>query len=132
VIFGKHRFPIAPRPATALPNALGKVLHDSVRHQKLGILWPVIGALDKLHLVFAQGLAMGRGSIDLMRRAVADVAVENDQRRPVFGLAEDGECIRDARKIVGITDPQHIPMIGEEARGKSSVKVMRVWPSMVM
>ena len=116
-VFGKRRFPVAPRFAAALADTLGKVLHDSVGHQELGILRPVIGALDELHFVFPQGLAMGRGGIDLVRRAIADVAVENDQRRPVFRLAEDRERLRDALKIVGIADPQHIPMVGEEARG---------------
>ena len=116
-VVGKQRFPVAPRLAAALADAVGEVLHDSVGHQELGILRPVIGALDELHLVFAQGLAMGRGGIDLVRRAIADVAVENDQRRPAFGLAEDRERILDALEIVGIADPQHIPMIGEEARG---------------
>ena len=60
---------------------------------------------------------MGRGRIDLVRRAIADVAVENDQRRPVFRLAEDRKRLLDALQIVGIADPQHIPMVSEEARG---------------
>ena len=108
-VLGKHRFPVAPRLAATLADAVGKVLHDSVRHQELGILRPVIGALDEPDFVFAQGLAMGRGGIDLVRRAIADVAVENDQRRPVFRLAEDRERLLDALEIVGIADPQHVP-----------------------
>ena len=116
-VFGKHRFPVAPRLATALADAVGEVLDDSVRHQELGVLRPVIGALDELHFLFAQGLAMGRGGIDLVRRAVADVAVENDQRRPALGLAEDRERLLDALEIVGIADPQHVPMVAEEAGG---------------
>src|SRR6516164_6709111 len=45
------------------------------------------------------------------------MAVENDQGRPVSCLAEDRECLLDAFEIVGIADPQHIPMVGEKARG---------------
>src|ERR1700735_2363281 len=45
------------------------------------------------------------------------MAVENDQRRPVFRLTENRECFLDALEIVGIGDPQYVPMIGEEAGG---------------
>ena len=92
------------------------VLHHPVGHEELGILRPAIGALGEPDLVLAQRLAMGGGGIDLVRRAVADVAVEDDQRRPALGLAEDRERILDALEIVGVADPQHVPAIGEEAR----------------
>jgi hypothetical protein len=130
-VTGKHRFPVAPRLATALADTLGKVFHDSVGHQELGILRPVVGALDELDLVFTQRLAMGCRHIDFVRRAIADVAVENDQRRPVFRLAEDRERFLDALQIVGIADAQHIPMARKRA-ATSSVKVILVLPSMVM
>ena len=58
---------------------------------------------------------MGRGRIDLVRRAIADMAVEDDQGRPAFGLAEYRECILDPLEIVGVADPQHVPVIAEEA-----------------
>ena len=114
-VVGEHRFPVAPRLPAALADALGKVLHHSVGHEELGILRPVIGALDELDLVFAQRLAMGGGRVDLVRRAVADMAVENDQRRPVFRLAEDRERVLDPLQIIGIADAQHVPMVSEEA-----------------
>src|SRR6185295_9825345 len=90
-VYGKKRLPVAPCLAATLADAVGKMLHHSVRHQEFGILRPMIGALDELHLVFAQGFAMSRRGIDLVRRAIADVAVENDQRRPVFRLSKDRE-----------------------------------------
>ena len=58
---------------------------------------------------------MGRRRIDLVRRAVADVAVEDDQGRPALGLPEDRERILDALEVVGIADPQHVPVIAEKA-----------------
>jgi hypothetical protein len=45
------------------------------------------------------------------------VAVENDQRGPIFGLAERRKRIFDTLEIVGIADPEHVPVIAEEARG---------------
>ena len=59
---------------------------------------------------------MGGGGVDLVRRAIADVAVQNDQRRPSFGLPEDRKGIFDPLPIIGVANPQHIPPIGEKAR----------------
>ena len=59
---------------------------------------------------------MGRGGVDLVRRAVADVAVENDQRRPALGLAKDRKRVLDPLEIVGIADAQHVPAVSLEAR----------------
>src|SRR6516162_10581714 len=59
---------------------------------------------------------MGFRSIHCVRRSVTDVAVENDQRRLFFGIAKEGERLRNALKIVRIVDTQHIPMIGAKAR----------------
>ena len=87
-----------------------KLLHDPVGHEELGILRPAIGALGEPDLLLAQRLAMGRGGVDLVGRAVADVAVEDDQGRPALGLAEDRERILDALEVVGIADPQHVPV----------------------
>ena len=44
------------------------------------------------------------------------MAIQDDQGGPALGLAEDRERILDAREIVGIADPQHVPVIAEEAR----------------
>ena len=60
---------------------------------------------------------MGCRGVDLVRRAIADVAVQDDQRRPALGLAEDFQRILDPFEVIGIADPQDIPSIGEEARG---------------
>jgi hypothetical protein len=43
--------------------------------------------------------------------------IENNQRRAVFGLAKGGERVGNARKVVGIGDVQHVPMVGGKARG---------------
>jgi hypothetical protein len=58
----------------------------------------------------------GRG-VDLVRRAITDVAVEDDQRRPVRGLGEHLQRVLDAPQVVGVADAQHVPAIGLEARG---------------
>ena len=59
---------------------------------------------------------MGCGGIDLVRGAIAYVAVQNDEGRPALGLPEDREGILNPLQIIGVTDPQHVPLIAEEAR----------------
>src|SRR5690349_664852 len=92
------------------------MLSHPLGHKELGVLRPAISALGKPDLVLAQGFAMSRGGIDLVRRAIAYVAVQNDQGRSTLGLAEDRKRVLDPREIVGIADPQHVPSICEEAR----------------
>src|SRR5262249_38145630 len=112
----KHRLPVTMSIAAPRTYARLELLLDPVGNQKLGILRPAVSVLDQPDLLLAQGLAMGRGRIDLVRRAIADVAVQNDQRGSTFGLAEDGKRILDALEVVGITNPQDVPVIAEESR----------------
>ena len=94
-IAGEKRLPALPRRAPRAPMPAAKRSMHAVGHEELGVLRPAIGALGQPDLVLAQGLAMGRGGVDLVRRAIADVAVQNDQRRPALGLAEDRKRILD-------------------------------------
>ena len=98
-VVGEQRLPVAARAAAPrCADARVEMLAHSVGHEELGILRPAIGALGEPDLVVAQRLAVGGGGVDLVRRAVADVAVEDDQRRPALGLAEDRERILDASR----------------------------------
>src|SRR4029077_20483658 len=82
-----------------------------------GVLRPAIGALGQLHLFLAQGLAMSGGRIDLVRRDIADMAVEDDQRRPTFSRPENRERVLDSLEVIGVADPQDVPAIAEKAGG---------------
>jgi hypothetical protein len=55
------------------------------------------------------------GGVLLVRRAVADVAVQNDEGRPALGLPEDLQRVLDALDVVGVADPQHVPAVAQEA-----------------
>jgi hypothetical protein len=58
------------------------VFVDAVRHEELGVLGPAQEPLGRLDPFRTERLAVGlRGVLD--RRAVADVAVDDDQRREV-------------------------------------------------
>ena len=88
-IIGEFFVPFAAQLASALADAAAEMLVDAVGHQKFGVLGPAIIALGELHLLLAERLAMSGAGVLLMRRAVGDVAVDDDQGRPVAGA---GEC----------------------------------------
>jgi hypothetical protein len=54
------------------------------RHQKLRVLWPAIEFLGRSHFVFAQWLAVRLLGILLVRRAVAYMAFDDNQRGPPY------------------------------------------------
>ena len=87
---------------------------DPVRDQELGVLGPAIAALGQAHFLFAQRLAVGLAGILLVRRAVADMAANDDQRRPVQSLLELGQGRFERSGIVGVGDMMHCPAIGRE------------------
>src|SRR3989442_385911 len=49
--------------------------------------------------------------------AVGDVAVHDDQGRPVVRLVERAESALEHLQVVGVPDTRHIPAIGDETRG---------------
>src|SRR5262249_57943356 len=58
---------------------------------------------------------MSRCGVLLMRRTVADVAVQNDKCRATLCLLEDRQRLLDPLTIVRVADPQDVPSISEEA-----------------
>ena len=56
---------------------------DAVGNEKLVVLGPAVVLLGELDLFFAERFAVGGFGVLLVRRALADVAVDDDQRRPV-------------------------------------------------
>ena len=57
--------------------------------RNLRVLGPAVAALGEADLFLAERLAVGRGGVLLVRRTVADVAVEDDEGRPALRLPED-------------------------------------------
>ena len=87
-IGGEQLVPRRVRRRAARADAGSEVLAHAVGHQELRVLGPAVGALGEPHLLHAERLAVRRGRVLPVRRAVADVAVEDDQRRPALGLRE--------------------------------------------
>src|SRR4051812_20163190 len=58
---------------------------------------------------------MSGSSIHLVRRTVADVAVQHDKCRTTLRLAEDLKGTLDAVEVICIADAQHVPPKPEES-----------------
>ena len=102
--------------SAAPADAILEMLAHAVRHEKLGVFRPAVAALGEAYLLLAERLAVGRAGVVLMRRAIADVAFDDDQGRHVVGAPETLDGLRQPLRVVGVADALHVPAIGEEAR----------------
>ena len=100
----------------ALADARKEMLAHAVRHQKFGIFRPAIAALGQADLFDPERLAVGGAGIVLVGSAIADMALDDDQRRHVARAPEYLDRLRNPLRVVGVADPLHVPAIGEEAR----------------
>ena len=76
--------PLVARLLSTRTDARGEALVHTVRHQELRVLGPAIVPFRRLDLVLAERLAVRAAGVLLVRRAVADMAVDDDQRRPLL------------------------------------------------
>jgi hypothetical protein len=100
----------------AIADARREVLFHAVGNQELRVLGPAVGTLRELHFLRAERLAVRLRRVLPVRRAVADVRVEDDQRRAVLRLPEDGQRMLDALEVVGVADLQDVPAVAHESR----------------
>src|SRR6202022_1372399 len=84
---------------------------DALRHQELRVFRPAVEALGLAYFLFAERIAMRGGGALLIRRAIADDAVDDDQGRLIFGGLELFERLGNRGAVVGVGDMQHIPSV---------------------
>ena len=113
----KLREPGVAQLLAALADAVAEVLVDAVGDEELGVLRPAVVALGQPDFLLAERLAVGGAGVLLVRRALADVAVDDDQRRPVARLLEDAEGPVEHVQVVGVADARDVPAVADEARG---------------
>ena len=90
---------------------------DPVGHEELRVLRPVVVALGQPDFLLAQGLAVGGAGVLLVGRAPADVAVDDDQGRPLALLEEVAEGAVEQVQVVGVAHPGDVPAVAQETRG---------------
>jgi len=87
-VSGEQFFPIVAQRAAAPADVLAELVVDAVRHQKLRVFRPAVETLGETNFLLTKRIAMRRSGVLLMRRAVADDAVDDNQRRLVLDAAE--------------------------------------------
>src|SRR5712691_11155183 len=119
--------PTAAGLRAARANSGGEVVAHGVGNQELGVLGPSVVAFGEANLLLTQRLAVSRGGILFMRRAVADVAVQNDEGRAPLGVAKDVQGVLDAVDVIGVAHAQNVPPVTQEPRrdvlGKGDARV---------
>ena len=120
------RLPRRSRLAATGADALREVLDDAVGDEELGVLGPAVEALRRLHALGPERLAVRLRRV-LDGRAVADVAVHDDERRPLVLRLEVLERALGRLEVVRVGDRRHVPAVRREARrdvlGESEVRV---------
>src|SRR5262249_1760840 len=106
--------PATPLDIAALADAGRKMFADAVGNEKLRIFGPAIAALRQANLFFAQRLAVCFSLVLLVWRAVANVAVQDDECGTSFGLLESLQSLLNPIDVVGIAHPQDIPTVAEK------------------
>ena len=97
------RLPGAASLGAACADSLREVLHDALGNEELRILGPAEEALRCPDAVGAERLAVRLRRV-LDRRAVADVAVHDDQRRPLVLGPEGVERALGLLEVVRVRD----------------------------
>ena len=77
---------------------------------------PAIEPLGVSDLVLAQRFAMRFGRVLLVRRAIADMALDDDQRGPAAFPRGEIEGAQHFLLLIGVAHMQHVPAIAEEPR----------------
>ena len=108
--------PGVPQLLAALADALLEVLVDAVGDTEL-LGGAAVELLGRLNLVPAQRLAVRRVMAFLARHAPGDVAVHDDQRRPVGRALERLQRPLEHVDIIGVGHADNVPAVAEEARG---------------
>src|SRR5207244_2940587 len=108
--------PLVARLLSTRTDARGEALVHTVRHQELRVLGPAIVPFRRLDLVLAERLAVRAAGVLLVRRAVADMAVHDDHRRPLLFRTERLERPREPLTVIRVTDPRYVPAVADETR----------------
>ena len=72
-------------------------------------------ALGQADFVLAQRAAVSFVGVLFIRRTIGDVAIDDDQRGPVAGVLEGAKGPLQHFQIVGVADPQHVPVVTDKA-----------------
>src|SRR5579863_7308039 len=102
--------------SSAPSNAIAEMLAYSLGHKELRVFRPAVELLHQPDFFFSQWFAMRRIRILLVRRSIPNVAIDNDERRPIRCLLEGLKCPPQHFQIVGVAHPGDVPSVADKPR----------------
>ena len=112
----KQRAPVIMQRFAAPADTVIEMLAHAVWHQEFGVFRPAIISLGETDFFLSERLAVRRAGVLFMRRAKADMTVDDDEGRDVVAAGQFNR-LREALAIVGVAHLPYIPAIGQKARG---------------
>ena len=98
-------------------RCLSELLVDAVGDQEFFVLRPAVEFVGERDFFRAERFAVSFVGVLVVRRAVADVAVDDNQCGLVSGLTENVESLGERDRVVGVGDVFDVPTVAFEARG---------------
>ena len=125
LVASEQGFPLGVCGGPALAHVVDEVLHHAVGDEELGVLGPAVELLRATNFVLAERLAVGGGAAFLLRRAVSDATLDDDEGGTA--LVRLGLVQRDQQRgaVVDVSQAQHGPAVGEKARADILAKRQR-------
>ena len=97
-------------------HAVVEMIVYAIRYIEFRILRPTVVALGQTHFLFAERFAVRGAGVLLVWSAVRNVAVHDDERRPIARTPEGAEGSRQHPEVVRITHARDVPTVADEAR----------------
>src|SRR5579872_3902544 len=110
-VFSKSRRPVIAVRLSTNTDPFLKMVIDAVGYQELRVLGPSIKALGQLYFFLAERLAVRLLGILPVRRAPADMAVYDDQRRAVARSQKIVKARANQVQVVGVGHVGDIPSV---------------------
>jgi len=122
-IFPNPHEPGVAKLLASFSDTFTEVFVDTILHVEFLVFWPAVIALSKPDLLFSQRFTVGATRVLFVRRAIAYVAVHNDQRRTIFAVQESSIRPGQHVEVVCVTDARHVPTVADETRSYILCKV---------
>jgi hypothetical protein len=113
----KYFHPVVAQAAPAAADAFAERVVHAIRHEELRIFRPAIEPLCQPDFLLAEGIAVRCRGVLLVRGAVADDAVDDDERRLILGAQKDFDRLGKGGRVIGVAHPDHVPAVTLEPRG---------------
>src|SRR5712671_3324167 len=108
-VLAKHFLPALTQLCTAFADSVLEVLSYPFGNVEFRIFRPTIVPLGQVDFLFTEWLAMSGARVLLVGSAVSNVAVNNDQSRPIIGVQESLKGPRQHGLIIRVSHTSYIP-----------------------